>query len=267
MADSTTYGAVPYEYRIGKYEVTNDQYCEFLNAAARTDKHKLYNRHMAGDKPGEDGYCGITRSGKPGSYKYSVRAGMGKKPVNYVSWIDAIRYANWLTNGQGTGDTESGSYTIKDGKVALPDHAALAKGKEARWVLPTENEWYKAAYYDPDKKGGAGYWKYATRSDDAPSSSRAPGKGANLANYNTDEPTEAGAFSGSASAYGTFDQNGNMWEWNEAFKDGKAGLRGGSFYLNDNSGHLSAKTRYDVPSGVEYSNYGFRVTALGGAKK
>ena len=267
-ADSTGFGEVGYEYRIGKVEVSNDQYAEFLNAVAvKDDKYKLYNAHMSGDKNGEDGYCGIDRTGDAGNYKYTVKAGRGKKPVNYVSWIDAVRYVNWLSNGKGAADTETGPYVIKDGKATPPDHAKLAAGAETKWVLPTENEWYKAAYYDANKAGGAGYWKYATKSDTAPSASNVGGTTANQANFNTDEPSEGGALSGSASAYGTFDQNGNMWEWNENNKNSRAGLRGGSFFLNDNTDHLSSGVRYDVPAGVEYSNYGFRVAAVGAAKK
>ena len=49
-----------------------------------------------------------TRNGS----KYSIISGLGNRPVNWVSWYDAIRFANWLNNGQGNGDTESGSYTL-----------------------------------------------------------------------------------------------------------------------------------------------------------
>jgi len=247
-ADGTGYGAVAYEYKIGKYEVTNAQYCAFLNGVAKTDTYELYDPRMDG---GPEDWGGITRSGDDGSYTYAVREGMGKKPVNYVTWESCVRFANWLTNGQGKGDTETGSYTIKDGTVTVPDHAALAAGKTVQWVLPSENEWYKAAYYDPNKSGGAGYWPYPAKGDNVPE-----------ANLNSNWPTDVGSFAKAVSAYGTFDQGGNVWEYNDNRSDDKVGLRGGSFFMRDNEGYMRSSTRYDVLS-AKWPNYGFRVVALG----
>ncbi|MHC4251085.1 MAG: formylglycine-generating enzyme family protein, partial [Planctomycetota bacterium] len=218
--DSTGFGAVAYSYRIGKYEVTNAQYCEFLNAVARAGAFGLYQGGMAGE------YGGITRSGAPGGYTYSVKPRMADKPVNFVSWYDALRYANWLTNGRRDGGTETGSYTFaRTGggwRVMMPDHAAFAAGRGVKWVLASENEWYKAAYYDPRKPGGAGYWPFA-----------AGGHGAPAGNVGGGAPSDVGAYGNAGSAYGTFDQNGNMWEWNETRGGGNCGVRGGSFYVND----------------------------------
>jgi len=245
-ADTTGYGAVAYEYRIGKYEVTNDQYSEFLNAVAKSDPHNLYDGRMDG---GPENWGGIKRSGSYGSYTYTVRDGMGKKPVNYVTFESCVRYANWLTNGQGDGDTEQGSYTFRFGALTVPDHAALAAEKTITWVLPDENEWYKAAYYDPDKPGGAGYWTYAVA-----------GNSVAKCNLNTNWATDVGSYA--PSPYGTYDQNGNMWEYNDSRSGDKVGLRGGSFFLNDNETYLRSTTRYDVLS-AKWPNYGFRVVALG----
>lgn len=249
QADSTGFGAVAYEYRIGKYEVSNAEFAEFLNAVNQSNTHKLFDSRMAGE------YGGITRSGDAGNYRYTVKAGWAKRPINYVTWETAVRYSNWLTNGEGKGDTESGSYLIKDGTVTVSDHAALAKGKALKWVLPSEDEWYKAAYYDPNKPGGAGYWKYPAKSDDAPP-----------ANINTNAPSDVGFHVKSVSPFGTFDQGGNMWEYNDSRKGGKVGLRGGSFYINDNNSYMRSATRYDVLS-AKWPNYGFRVVALGGTAK
>ena len=33
-------------------------------------------------------------------------------PVNFETWYDTIRFANWLNNGQDSGDTETGAYTL-----------------------------------------------------------------------------------------------------------------------------------------------------------
>ena len=88
-ADTTGYGAVADTFRIQKYEFTNQQYADFLNSVAATDTYALYSGTMGSDARG-----GITRSGASGSYTYAVKANMGDKPVNYVSWFDAGRVAN-----------------------------------------------------------------------------------------------------------------------------------------------------------------------------
>jgi formylglycine-generating enzyme required for sulfatase activity len=251
-ADSTGFGAVAYEYKIGKYEVTNAEYCEFLNATAKTDTHELYDGRMGGtdDRTGE-AYGGITRSGESGSYTYAVKEGMGKKPAGYITIESAFRYVNWLTNGQGKGDTEKGAYDLTAG-VKVPDHAALAKENKTTWVMASENEWYKAAYYDPKKAGGAGYWLFPSKSDTVPE-----------ANLNSNAPTEGGSYKNVASAYGTYDQGGNSWEYNDNQAGNKWGLRGGSWYINDNENYMRSTTRYDVLS-AKWPHYGFRVVALGG---
>jgi formylglycine-generating enzyme required for sulfatase activity len=247
-ADSTGFGAVSYEYKIGKYEVTNAEYCEFLNAVAKTDSHDLYDGRMNG---GPENWGGIARNGNSGSFTYAIRDGMSKKPVSYVRIESAFRYTNWLTNGQGSGDTEKGVYDLAS--PVSPDHAALAVGKTAMWVVSSENEWYKAAYYDPNKQGG-GYWHYPSKSNDVPQ-----------ANLNTNVPSDAGSFANFVSAYGTFDQGGNVWEYNDTKTGNKWGLRGGSFYINDNENYMRSTTRYDVLS-AKWPNYGFRVVRLGGGK-
>jgi hypothetical protein len=109
-ADTTGYGAVAYAYQIGKYEVTNAQYTDFLNAADPTgaNANGIYNANMGSDIRG-----GITyTSGAASGSKYTIRTSMGDKPVNYVSWYDAARFSNWLHNGQGVGSTETGAYTL-----------------------------------------------------------------------------------------------------------------------------------------------------------
>ena len=100
MGDGTTgYGAVAYVYNIGKFEVTAGQYTEFLNAVAADDTYSLYNTSMWLSTSG----CKIERSGSSGSYTYSVAADRADRPVDYVSWGDAARFANWLTNSMPTG--------------------------------------------------------------------------------------------------------------------------------------------------------------------
>ncbi len=148
--DTSGYGAVSHEYNIGKHEVTAGQYCEFLNAVADTDSYGLYNASMWSDTYG----CKIQQSGASGSYAYSVAADYANRPVNYVSWGDAVRFANWLHNGQPTGvqgdsTTEDGAYDL-DGAVTEAALLAISREADWKWAITSEDEWYKAAYY----KGG-----------------------------------------------------------------------------------------------------------------
>jgi formylglycine-generating enzyme required for sulfatase activity len=166
-ADSTGFGSVPYSYYINKYMVTNDEYVEFLNAKAKTDTYALYNPLMSSVRGG------IDRSGSDGNYIYSSKPSMGNKPVNYINWFMSIRYCNWLSNGKENGDTESGSYKINlpfktyEAEWTPKPLFATNTNIEASYRLPTEDEWYKAAYYKGNGTN-AGYWKYATQSDETP---------------------------------------------------------------------------------------------------
>ena len=246
ISDASSYGAVAYEYKIGKFEVTCGEYCEFLTGVAKSDPHELYDGRMDGE------YGGISRSGSDGSYTYSVKDGWAKKPVGYVTFESCVRFANWLTNGKASSDTENGSYTIKSGATTVPNHAALAAGTAVKWVIANENEWYKAAYYDP-AKGTGGYWSYPAKSNDASD-----------ANINSGGPSDVGNYTKAPSPYGTFDQGGNAWEYMDNLSDTKVPLRGGSWYQNDNTGYMASGSRYDV-HGAKWPHYGFRVVQLGGA--
>ena len=104
-------GSVGYNYRVGKYEVTAKQYTDFLNAKAKSDPYGLYIISMWDTSAG----CKILQSGTSGNFSYSVASDYANRPVNCVSFWDACRFANWLGNGQGNGDTENGAYTIPNG--------------------------------------------------------------------------------------------------------------------------------------------------------
>jgi sulfatase modifying factor 1 len=300
-------GRVNYEYRIGKYEVTYGQYVEFLNAKAQDDPTGLYDPSMTNDKIGN----GIQRAGTPGSYVYSLLdEASSNRPVTYVNFTDAARFANWMNNGKGDASTESGAYRIttaklqsafrtngvntyitkgkqkiqvgdqvtitgfkgigfdvrsqiesvssKGGKTSFTiknDYGdAVAKGNgrvvavsetrspDAAFWIPNEDEWFKAAYYDPDlNEGTGGYYTWATQSNEYPGNTigamtnqaNIPGAdGASFANTPLNPNispstgpnllTPVGAFTNSASHYGTFDQDGNVTEWTETVYDSKA---------------------------------------------
>ena len=265
--DVTGNGAVGYGYQIGEYEVTNAQYAEFLNAVAQTDTYGLFNPSMSDNSSG-----GITRSGVSGSYSYAVKANMGNKPVNFVSWYDAARFTNWLHNSQPVGlqtlsTTEGGAYTLS-GNSGL-----ISKESSATVWIPTENEWYKAAYYDPTAAETGNYWLYPTQSDSVPTVGLADldgdisNPGANVANYSfgadwngLDGHVTSVGSTGSDSHYGTFDQAGNVWEWNDAIIGSNRGMRGGS--STDGDFTLDSYARLVLSPSDEFANVGFRIATV-----
>ena len=256
MQDGTSgYGSVSYNYSIDKYDVTVGQYTDFLNAVAATDTFGLYNPQM-GTVPNIEG---IARGGSSGSYTYSVIGASADLPITYVSWGDAARFANWLQNGQptgaqGAGTTETGAYTL-NGAVTEAALNAITRNTGATIVIPSESEWYKAAYYDPV---AGHYWNYATGTNTTPTSAP-PGNTPNTANFydnstgyavthftshdNTQNYlTPVGAYTASASPYGVFDQSGEVLQWNESLIIGSfRGLRGGAWTVESN--YLPASRR------------------------
>ena len=126
----------------------------------RPDTFNLYNQDMAADPRG-----GITQSGLSGSFTYAAKANMAIKPVNYISFFDAMRFVNWLHNDQpngmqGESTTETGVYDVNDG-------LSESRSGNAQFFIPSQNEWYKAAYHQPLTNGGDSddYWLYPTASN------------------------------------------------------------------------------------------------------
>ena len=260
--DVTGYGAVGCEYRLGKHEVSLSAYTAFLNAVAASDPYLLYNPAMGTDPT----IVGIRRTGESGSFAYEV-IGDGDRPVSYVSWYDAARFCNWLHNGGHKGsDTEDGCYPLNGARTGI-----IEKHPQATWWIPTENEWYKAAYYQPASEGGDtdGYWLFGTASNNPPGQEM--GDQPNQANYWGNETgsgmqtfedrnylTVGGAFSGSSTFFGTYDQTGNVWEWVDIVIENSRGLRGGGW--NNPLSYQPATFRHGpFGPGNELREVGFRL--------
>jgi formylglycine-generating enzyme len=276
-------GTVDHNFRIGKYEVTNVQYVEFLNSVDPDGINELglYSSSMTTDPNG-----GVAlSSGNSSSTKYSTKPGRGNNPVIYVSWYDAIRFTNWLHNGQAAGDTEDGAYKISERSEYPSNGFSIVRNVDARWWLPSDNEWYKAAYHKNDGATG-NYWDYATATNVIPDNDQPPGADApnasNVANFYRDDGvangyndgyaatgsthfnslqnylTDVGAYASAASAYGTFDQNGNVYEWDEFQIAGiYRGIRGGVF-----SQSLETAWLLNVADPYGGPGVGFRVATI-----
>jgi len=289
-ADNTTgYGAVGYTYRMSKYDVTNSQYVQFLNAVDPwgSNLRKLYSPNMGSSVLGAAYTGGIDLNANgPDGAKYSVKSGQGNFPAIWVRWDASARFVNWLANGQGSGGTESGVYdmsVLTSGFATPPTRAA-----NATVFLPSENEYYKAAYYDPAKGGIGGYWRYGTRSDTAPASVAPPGTG-NAANIGTGSSggggtadtmaktgaafssavnylTAVGAYTTATSAYGLYDVEGLVYNWTEATRTTSGYempiYRGGSWRYGENYDGAAYRNVYSGAAVNSYAWYGFRVASL-----
>jgi len=190
------YGGVDYSYRMGVNEVSQGMITAYNNA---------------GDGGPDIDFYDLISFGGNGV----------NKPATGVSWNEAARFVNWLNTSSGY----SAAYNFSTG--GANDNIALWTGADAgfdvnnpfrnskaHYFLPSEDEWYKAAYYDPNANGGTGgYWDYATGSDSAPT---AVAGGASGAVYNGQVGPADITNAGGLSAYGTMAQNGNVWEWSES---------------------------------------------------
>ncbi len=251
--DGLYYGGVASNYQISATNVTVAQYTEFLNSVDPSGSNglQLYSPGM-GDHPTSGGI--LFESSAANGAKYGISVGFDNKPVTHVSFLDAMRFANWLSNGQGNGSTETGAYSLALGGMAPRNPGAL-------FFIPSENEWYKAAYYDPTS---GHYYRYGTQSDTLPAAS-GPTATPNSANYGNvvEGVTDVGAYTGSASPYGLFDMSGNVWNWNDTAVDGVArGLRGGS-WAEIGTPNVGSANRFSNEPSTEAPNYGFRIATVG----
>jgi formylglycine-generating enzyme required for sulfatase activity len=207
------FGAVSQPYRISRYEVTCTEYAAFLQDVPDVgDPHALFDPRMS-DTETEVG-C-ISRGGSDGAYVYDAIAGRGDRPANYVSWEGAARYVNWLE----TGSTESGVYDMSD--------PAPERTPGASFFLPSEDEWYRAAYYHPGSQSYSDYPVLGTMTCSHPSDVITAGNC--FFPVSPFEPFDVGSYPNAKSDTGTLDQGGNVWEWVDTpYPDGRI-IRGGSF--------------------------------------
>ena len=241
--DSTSgLGSVAESFRLGSTEVTNAQYTLFLNAVDPTGSNPnfVYDTNMGTSLRGGINFDAAAPDGR----KYTTKTYFADRPVNYVSFLDVARFLNWLENGtpsDGSG-TETGAYTIGVGSFPTPNPSS-------RFALPDEDQWYKAAYYDPLAPGTT-YYSYPTSSSGIPTravcdsmSPDPPGNitnpGLTTANYFDDcewggVPASEGnvsrvATAGATSPFGAFDMGGNVNEWVALQVGNEYRVRGGAW--------------------------------------
>jgi len=237
-------GAVGYTYDIGKFEVSEDMITKY-NAIFGTSNSLVITK----DTRGTD------------------------KPATSISWNEAARFVNWLNTS--TGNQAAYKFTTSgiNSNIALwqPGDAGYDVNNKyrnslARYFLPSYNEWYKAAFYDPNKSGGAGYWNYATGSDSAPTSVTG-GTNANTAVYNQTAPADV-TNAGGLSPYLVMGFGGNAREWEESSSDltnsDGALLRGnrGGIWSGGSTALQASARGSNLPDAPPVDFWGFRVASL-----
>lgn len=253
-ADTTTVktagaGDVAYPYSIGKYEVTARQWADFLNQvdAAGTNPLGLWSLNMENNTTGMQ----INNNGTVNGQRYAA-AVRPDDPVVHVKWHMAARFCNYLTSG----NTEQGPYIIGSGTtVWAVDRAAAQSANPTIYVLPTLDEWYKAAYHKGAGLAGTDYWDFPNQADVISTS---------MANYGNlfGRTTEFGHYASYPGAYGTFDQGGNVREWLETQYDATRYMyRGGSWDRTVDTELKCSSVGFQVPHGTG-SNLGFRIVKL-----
>lgn len=206
-ANTNGWGAVTDVFKMAATETTNAQYAAFLNSvdAAGNNTNGIYNSSMGSSINGGINFNGGAASGA----KYIVKTGFESRPVTFVTWFSAARFANWLNNGAtGTSSMETGAYTLNNATSG----AIVARNAGAQVFLPSRDEWYKAGFYN-----GTTYTTWATNSGTTPTATVTNVSLANAANYGgsatpTVGPIAVGSYTNTTSAYGLYDMIGNVTE-------------------------------------------------------
>jgi hypothetical protein len=223
-ADNRVYGhgGVNYEYRIGRFEVTSAQWVEFFNAA--------YDRPANDRIPHlipPDFWGGIpTTPTHPEGQRWTTTPQTAMRPTGNIDWRMAAMYCNWLHNGKSLAREAflDGAYDVSTfGGSPLGFTDQLTHHPNARYWIPTNDEWMKAAFFDPSRPnsdGTTGGWWFYSNSSDTPYVYGPPGVLVNgqLATANAVwDPGEyslnpflvpLGAYTGVTSPWGLFDVAG-----------------------------------------------------------
>ena len=254
-------GAVDHAYRIGKFEVSREMIEKANVAGGLGIRMSSMDRVDGGPRPA--------------------------MPATDVSWNEAARFVNWLNTSKGfsvaykfaSQPWDVGYFSNDDILLWEPadagyDAANLFRNSQAHYFLPSTDEWYKAAFYDPNANGGAGgYWDYPTGSDSVPT---AVASGTDEGTVVWDQPLQQGpadiTLAGGLSPYGVMGQAGNVFEWEETefdlMNDNPSSSRGMrvSYWFTPFDSELSASSRGvnepgTPPLGTD-ERQGFRVASV-----
>ncbi|MCH1493717.1 MAG: SUMF1/EgtB/PvdO family nonheme iron enzyme, partial [Rubripirellula sp.] len=237
-------GSVEYAYQMGRYEISRDMI----------------------NKANADASLGITL------HDMSQNGGNGaSRPATGIDWFEAAQLVNWLNTSEGYSE----AYKFLDGTF-VPwtsadegyDSTNPFRNSNAKYVIPSMDEWYKAAYFDP---ATGLYYDFATGSDETPTSVTG-GTDSGTAVYGLAEsqgPSDI-ANAGGLSPYGIMAMSGNVWEWVEtaydqvnSLSDEDRFIRGGAFWTARSAvGSLKSDDAFPYDPSINHLSSGFRVASL-----
>ncbi len=171
-----TVGEVNYKYGIGEFDTTVSQYVTFLNTVDPRGRNtlQLYFDDMSPTNWPKYGSISYSSSAALGQHYFVAYSEWANKPFNFANFTVAARFANSLTNGKILSKTSSSSggfnyvtYTVRLSTRTATGMYNIANPQTTRtrstgFVIPSNNEWVKAAYYDPKGGGTDSYWAYPT---------------------------------------------------------------------------------------------------------
>ncbi len=247
---SSPYGGVDYGFRMGVYEISQDQ---------------------------------IEKATASGLGSVVAGAHTGAEPAANMNWYEAAAFVNWLntTTGHQAAYQLSGVSVLTlwpaadawDNDPGAGVELNLYRHKDAYYFLPSEDEWYKAAYHQNDGVS-ANFWDYATGSNSAPTQELTGGSTPGSAVYDGVEAGEPAnpadvSLAGGLSPYGTMGQNGNVYEWSESAFDGandfpseSRTVRGGFWLNSENILRSSVRSTNGVSPADSLSTVSFRVASV-----
>ena len=247
--DPNPAGAVSYVYEMGKFEVSRNMITK-------------YNANFGMANGLEISIEDMTPYGGNGA----------NQPVTGVSWNEAARFVNWLNTSTGNQGAYKFTTNGANDNIALwesgdagYDAANPYRNSLAKYVLPTIDEWYKAAYYNPETDTYSDY----PSGLDTPPTAVAGGMDMNTTVY--DQPASQGPAdvtnAGGFSPFGIMGLGGNVWEWQETEYDlvndnvsTFRGFRGGDW--RSNSSVLPSSYWFYANPTSENTFVGFRVVSL-----
>ena len=172
-------GDVDYRYGIGELEITVEQWVAFLNTVdpSGSDRHRLYTRTQGSSLWPKYGQIDRSASARKGQHYSVAYPEWADKPYGFASFLSAARFVNALENGRlraKTAGAQDGfeyvSYEVRLSRktergmydLARDGGAGATRDRKRGFVVPSQDEWIKAAYYDPSGGGTYSYWKYPT---------------------------------------------------------------------------------------------------------
>ncbi len=202
-------------FHMGRYEITNGQYCQFLNAVLSQGSISViddvvYKAGCGTSYP----YCDTSRSSSFSQIAYSggvftVRTKGGRSMVNdpmvLVSWYGAVAYCNWRSQQEG----RQPCYNLSTWACDFSKNG---------YHLPTEAQWEYAArgglsgkrfpWGDTISHSQANYYSSSSYNYDI-----GPTRGYHPTWYDGTYPCTSPIGSFAPNGYGLYDMTGNVLEW------------------------------------------------------